>query len=612
MDTTSKAPTTGAPDETAGARRGVEQNRSGGRTRGLSIGHRISGLAVLLVLLLLAVAGFSGFNLRSIGKEIEGIAERDMPLVTVVSGIEILQLEQSVEFERAVRFGELMHGDRHAEELFFKNKELFEELSHEADALIVEGEKVAKEAIENAGSAVEREEFEKILHELEGVEVAHASFEVEAEEVFAMLEAGNATDVEARIEEVEHAEDALNSELVAMAKQIQEFTAAALHEAEAHEKTTLAMISVIGTVSVVLGVIASLVIVRGIVRPIGAITQVMERLTNGEYQVNVDGRDRGDEIGAMARSVQIFKENAIEKQRLEAGQADNEKRAEEEKRAAMEELASGFEASVMGVVNSVTASSNQMKGSAESMSATAEQTNQQSTAVATASEEASTNVNTVASATEELSSSIGEISRQVVQSADLAKKAVDESQRMNEEVQGLADAANKIGEVVDLINDIASQTNLLALNATIEAARAGDAGKGFAVVASEVKSLANQTAKATEEIASQINDMQGATTSAVDVIKQISGRINEIFEIATAISSAVEEQGAATKEIATNVQQAAKGTDEVNTNITSVNDAAVQTGKSASEVLDAADGLMSQSEALRDEVNKFLVGVRAA
>ena len=382
-----------------------------------------------------------------------------------------------------------------------------------------------------------------------------------------------------------------------------------------NEQTVTSTFTVVGigtVAALVIGLGLAWVIGNGIGGPLIKMTESMQRLAKGDTAVEVPGTGRADEVGQMAETVQVFKENAIEKQRLESEQGEAEERAQKEKRAAMEELASGFEASVMGVVDAVAASSNQMKGSAESMSATAEQTNQQSNAMAAASEEASTNVNTVASATEELSSSIGEISRQVIQSADLAKEAVDESQRMNTEVQGLADAANKIGEVVDLINDIASQTNLLALNATIEAARAGDAGKGFAVVASEVKFLAAQTAKATEEIASQINDMQGATTSAVDVIKQISSRINEIFEIATAISSAVEEQGAATKEIAGNVTQAAKGTNEVNTNITAVNDAAVQTGKSASEVLDAAGGLMSQSEALREEVNKFLTQVRAA
>ena len=578
----------------------------------LSIGQRIYTMAGLLIVMLLVVAGFSGMNVRSLGEEIVGIAERDMPLATVVNGVEVRQLEQSIEFERAVRFGESMHGNRHAEDLFFHNKKLFEELSHEATELITRGEELAREAIETAGSAAEREEFEKVLHELEGVEVEHQAFEDQAEAIFARLEAGDMNDIEAAIEAVEHAEDQLNAELVQMADQIAEFTAAALHQAEADEKSTLTLIITLGVASVVFGLITSFFMARSIVGPVGNMTQVMQRLASGDLAVEIHGQNRRDEIGPMARSVQIFKDNAIEKQRLEAQQADTAKHTEEQKRAAMEQLASGFEASVMGVVNNVTASADQMKSSAESMAATAEETNQQSNVVAAASEEASTNVNTVASATEELTSSITEISRQVAQSADTAKKAVDESSSMNEEVQGLADAANKIGEVVDLINDIASQTNLLALNATIEAARAGEAGKGFAVVASEVKSLATQTAKATEEIASQITDMQGATASAVEVIKRISDRINEIHEIASAISSAVEEQGAATREISTNVQQAAQGTSEVNANITSVHEAASATGKSAAEVLEAAGGLMGQSETLRDEVNKFLAEVRVA
>ena len=232
--------------------------------------------------------------------------------------------------------------------------------------------------------------------------------------------------------------------------------------------------------------------------------------------------------------------------------------------------------------------------------------------VAAAAEQASTNAQTVATAAEELSASISEISSQVAQSTKISGKAVETAAATNASVQGLADAAQKIGEVVQLINDIASQTNLLALNATIEAARAGDAGKGFAVVASEVKSLANQTARATEDIAQQVNAIQGATRHAVDSIKGISDTIGQINEIATAIASAVEEQGAATQEIARNIQQASHGTNEVSTNIVEVTKAAGETGSAATQVLAAAGEVSEQSERLKSEVDSFLVAVRAA
>jgi methyl-accepting chemotaxis protein len=261
---------------------------------------------------------------------------------------------------------------------------------------------------------------------------------------------------------------------------------------------------------------------------------------------------------------------------------------------------------VSEVVNIVSSSSQELQSTAESMAATAEETSRQSEAVAAASEEATTNVQTVAAAAEEMAKTVEEIGRQVEQSSNIAGRAVEEADRTNTSVESLAEAAQKIGEVVELISDIASQTNLLALNATIEAARAGDAGKGFAVVASEVKSLANQTAKATEDIAAQITGMQEATSGTVESIKGISATIGEISEIASTIAAAVEEQSAATQEISRNVQEVATGTQDVTTNITSVNEAAVETGRSAGGVLTAAQELASQGEILRAEIDKFI------
>ncbi len=275
------------------------------------------------------------------------------------------------------------------------------------------------------------------------------------------------------------------------------------------------------------------------------------------------------------------------------------------------ELADNFENNVLSVVEAVKSASTEMRSSSEAMAATAEQTRNQSTTVAAASEEATTNVQTVAAASEQMSQSVQEISGQVQQSLTIANRAVEETTRTNATVEGLAGAAQKIGEVVELISDIASQTNLLALNATIEAARAGDAGKGFAVVASEVKSLANQTAKATEEISAQITGMQEATDGTVQAIKGISATISEISEIASTIASAVEEQGAATNEIARNVQEAATGTQEVSSSISSVSEAAEESGRTASEVLKAADELSKQGENLGEQVENFLQEVRA-
>jgi methyl-accepting chemotaxis protein len=362
-------------------------------------------------------------------------------------------------------------------------------------------------------------------------------------------------------------------------------------------------------VIVLIGVLA--VLGRTITAPITRLTAVMEILAGGNLEVDVE-TDRRNELGKMAAAVQIFKDNAGEKMRLEQEQEAAKQSAEDEKRQTMLEMADRFERQVKQVVDGVSSSATEMQATAQQMSSTAEETSRQSANVATASDQATANVQTVASTAEELSASISEIGRQVMQSAKIAQNAVEEAEATNETVRGLAEAAAKIGEVVDLINDIAGQTNLLALNATIEAARAGEAGKGFAVVAQEVKNLANQTAKATEEISSQIGAVQEETNDAVTAIEKIRGIIGEVNDIATTISSAVEEQGVSTQEIARNVQQAAKGTQDVNSNIEAVSRAAGETGSAANQVLNASQDMARQAEGLRGEVDLFLAEVRTA
>jgi methyl-accepting chemotaxis protein len=367
-----------------------------------------------------------------------------------------------------------------------------------------------------------------------------------------------------------------------------------------------------GALAVLMGCALAYLIARSITGPILGMVTAMDRLAAGDTGVDVPGRGRADEIGQMAQSVQVFKENMGETERLRAEQLEMEKRAAAEKKTVLERLASDFESAVGGIVRTVASAATEMQTAAQAMRATAEQTSARSTAVAAAADQASSNVQTVATAGEELSSSIAEIGRQVATSTTIAGKAVDDAQQTNSKIQGLVEAAQKVGEVVKLINDIAAQTNLLALNATIEAARAGDAGKGFAVVASEVKNLANQTAKATEEIAAQIGGIQVATKDSVEAIRAIGRTIEEISEIATTIASAVEQQSAATQEIARNVQQAAKGTQDVSANIGGVTQTAGETGSAASQVLSAAEGLTKQADMLRQQVDTFLSRIRAA
>ena len=351
---------------------------------------------------------------------------------------------------------------------------------------------------------------------------------------------------------------------------------------------------------------------RSISKPLGQLGARMQALAEGRLDGDIPGIGRGDEIGAMAATVQIFKDNAVRIRGLEQAEAENQKRVAAERRAAMESLANDFERSVSGIVRSVSTAATGMQGTAQSMTATASDASARAATVSAASESASNNVGTVASAAEELSSSVAEISRQVSRSSEIANQAVQDAQRTNGIVQALSTGAEKIGEVVKLIHSIAAQTNLLALNATIEAARAGESGRGFAVVASEVKALANQTAKATEEISAQVAAMQSSTSDAVASIGGIGETIAKMSEITTSIATAIDQQGDATREIARNIQQVAVGSSEINANIGSVTSAAAATGKAASDVLGNARELDNQSGMLRNAVDQFLAKVRAA
>lgn len=361
-----------------------------------------------------------------------------------------------------------------------------------------------------------------------------------------------------------------------------------------------------------IAVAAGLLIARGISRPILAITGAMRDLAGGNLDVDLPADQRKDEVGEMARAVAVFKDNAIRINHLQADQEAAQAQSEREKRRAFAALADSFEASVRGVVESLSAAATEMQATAQSMSGIVEQSRQQTLAVSTASEHASDNVQTVAAAAEELSSSMTEIGRRLEHASTVVGKAADDGQQSTTRMQSLAAAASKIGEVVSLINEIASQTNLLALNATIEAARAGESGKGFAVVASEVKTLATQTAKATEEIRAQIAAVQAETTGAVESIRSICSTIQQVDEISSAIASAVGQQGSATQEIARNVQQAAERTGDVSRNISGVTSGIAATGTAAQEVLSSAAQLAKQSSTLRSEVDRFLAHIRAA
>ena len=377
-------------------------------------------------------------------------------------------------------------------------------------------------------------------------------------------------------------------------------------------QSSLMWLSLMGLAAIVLGTLISVWIGRGIARPIRALETAMRAIAGGNHEVSVPGARRADEIGSMAAAVEVFKDGLAETGRLRNAQEQQRINSEAERRATLHALAMRFEEGVGHIVSSVSTAASDLRGTAESMAEMAEGATDKTDLVARVSEDVSRSSQAVAVAIEEMNVSINEIAQQVSESTRVTGDAVAQANETNAGVRELAQAAQRIGDVVKLISEIAAQTNLLALNATIEAARAGEAGRGFAVVASEVKGLATQTSKATEEIAAQVAAIQSATCSSVDAIDEITHTIGKVNEIASAIASAVEEQGAAAREIAHNVSHAAEGTSEVSSNIAGVRDAARETGGTAARVVEAASALSTNGETLKQQVQAFLNEVRAA
>lgn len=446
----------------------------------------------------------------------------------------------------------------------------------------------------------ERELLKEAKHFFEDYRDAYKLVRKDSDEINHLVNG----EMKAAATEIAEKTEGLQKELAALEEEIEHKTKAEILLAE------IEMLVAAG-IGLVAGFVLAVLIGRAISNPVVTMTGAMEQLAGGNLEVEIPATDRHDEIGKMAKTVQVFRDNTIRARELEAEAEAQKLRAAEERKAVMLKMADDFESSVGDVVDAVSSSATELQATAQSMSAIAEETSSQTTAVAAASEEANANVQTVAAATEELASSISEIGRQVATTSTMAKEAVDQANETRETVDALIAEAQKIDNVVKFITDIAEQTNLLALNATIEAARAGDAGKGFAVVASEVKNLATQTTKATDEISTEIAAVQDRTRNVADVIERIGKRIVEMEEIATAVASAVEQQRAATEEIAANVEQAATGTGAVSENVAGLAQASQETGAASGQVLSASSELSQNSGMLKSEVGNFVGQIRS-
>ncbi len=575
----------------------------------LSIRKKIIGVCLVTLPLPIVALIYAVFSMNLIGIELKEIAEEDMPITRQLTKVTVLQLEQAIHFEKAMRFSGIQKKDADLSAVLAKEIGKFEEQSKSADALFLDLERRLEHAIEvssSHGATESVEEFSSVAEQIKEAKRLHADYEVQAKGAFKAHEAGDMDAATGFAEKAEALETTLDHKMEEILNEIGEFTQRSLYAAEEHEQQSLKIIVALACLGLVGGLASGAAIGNAVAGPIVKLTSAMAKLSTGDYSAEVPARGRRDEIGSMAEAVSVFKEASIE---LEQMTESRQQEQEEQQRRLQEEmltLSNKLEEELKTAVNSIAEEMEQMRQRSETMNRSAENVRQESMAVAAASEEATVNVNTVAAASQEMAQSIQEISRQVGASTNIAREATTEIEKTNATVEGLASAAEKIGAVVNMITDIAEQTNLLALNATIEAARAGEAGKGFAVVASEVKSLANQTGSATEDIAGQVQSIQSITSDAVQAMRAIGETVVRINEISEQITVAIEQQTDTTNEITQNVQEAAMGTQEVSGKITGVAASAEENGTMSQEISTSATTITNKMQELQTRLTAIV------